>query len=477
MMARAGLAGVILAAGALAGCMVGPRYRQPAIATPADYAEAGALPAGVTRDAGAELDADLASWWTGLRDPVLNALVRRAIAGNPDLAAAASRVRAARQAERVTAAAEWPTVSASGDAITYNSNRAAAASLPVPSHLNLYAAGFDASWEVDLFGGTRRAIQAAKANTAAADWARRDGQVTLVAEVANDYLALRVFQARIALGRDELRREQDLQGLVNARRASGFVTDLDVNQQAVAVANAAAQIPQLVAEADVRIHALGVLLGQPPEILASELQSADARPPSAPSALPVGLPSELLRRRPDIREAERRLASASATIGVNEAALYPRLNLLGLASFGGMTLDDLFSRRNLVSAGVGMLTQPVFNAGKTRASIAQAKEQEDQARLAYEATVFAAFRDVEDALARYKAEDTRRTRLAQAVTAAESTLRIATDQYRTGFVTYINVLQAQDALLNDRDQLVQSDGLILTDLVALYKALGGGWAG
>jgi len=476
-MARAGLAGVILAAGALAGCMVGPRYRQPAIATPADYAEAGALPAGVTRDAGAELDADLASWWTGLRDPVLNALVRRAIAGNPDLAAAASRVRAARQAERVTAAAEWPTVSASGDAITYNSNRAAAASLPVPSHLNLYAAGFDASWEVDLFGGTRRAIQAAKANTAAADWARRDGQVTLVAEVANDYLALRVFQARIALGRDELRREQDLQGLVNARRASGFVTDLDVNQQAVAVANAAAQIPQLVAEADVRIHALGVLLGQPPETLASELRSADASPPSAPSALPVGLPSELLRRRPDIREAERRLASASATIGVNEAALYPRLNLLGLASFGGMTLDDLFSRRNLVSAGVGMLTQPVFNAGKTRASIAQAKEQEDQARLAYEATVFAAFRDVEDALARYKAEDTRRTRLAQAVTAAESTLRIATDQYRTGFVTYINVLQAQDALLNDRDQLVQSDGLILTDLVALYKALGGGWAG
>jgi NodT family efflux transporter outer membrane factor (OMF) lipoprotein len=475
MTARTRLAGVILAAGALAGCTVGPRYHRPTVATPAAYAEVAPLPAGATRNPDSDPDADLASWWTGLGDPVLDALVRRAIGANPDLAAAASRVRQARQSERVTAAAEWPTVSASGNAITYNSNRAPSASLPIPSHLNLYAAGFDASWEVDLFGGTRRAVQAAKANTAAAEWARRDGQLSLVAEVANDYLTMRIYQARVALGRSELRREQDLQVLVNARRRSGFVTDLDVNQQAVAVATAAAQIPQLTAEADVRIHALGVLLGQSPESLASDLASTDAGLPAAPTAFPVGLPSDLLRRRPDIREAERRLAAASATIGVNEAALYPKLNLMGLASFGGMTLDDLFSRQNLVSAGVGMLTQPVFNAGKTRAAIRVAKEQENQALLAYEATVYAAFRDVEDALARYNAEEARRARLAQSVAAATSTLAIATEQYRTGFVTYINVLQAQDALLNGRDQLIQSDGQILTDLVSLYKALGGGW--
>jgi NodT family efflux transporter outer membrane factor (OMF) lipoprotein len=461
----------VIAAIVLVGCTVGPAYHQPSISTPPAYVEARDLSGGAILDS----DKDLAAWWTGLRDPTLNDLVRRALAGNPDLQAAASRVREARQSERITAAAELPSVNATGNALTYNSDRTPSAELPVPSHANFYSAGFDASWEVDLFGGTRRAIEAAKANTAAADWARRDGQVSLVAEVANDYLSLRILQARIALGEDELRSQQDLFGLIHARRVSGFVTNLDVNQQSVAVANAAAQIPQLSAEARVRIHALGVLIGGPPEALTAELDPAKTAPP-APSGLPVGLPSDLLRRRPDIREAERRLAAANANIGVNEAALYPKLDLLGFASFGSMTLNDLFSRGNLVSAGVGMLTEPVFNGGRTRAAISVAKEQELRALLAYENTVFSAFRDVEDALARYKAEEARRVHLANSVVAARNTLAIAQDQYRTGFVTYINVLQAQEALLNSRDQLVQSDGQVLTDLASLYKALGGGWA-
>jgi NodT family efflux transporter outer membrane factor (OMF) lipoprotein len=297
----------------------------------------------------------------------------------------------------------------------------------------------------------------------------------LVAEVANDYLSLRILQARVALGRAELHRQQDLFGLIHARRVSGFVTDLDVNQQTVAVATAAAQIPQLMAEAQVQVHALGVLVGQPPESLADELRPPDTGLPPAPSSLPLALPSDLLQRRPDIREAERRLAAANANVGVNEAALYPKLNLLGLASFGSMTVSDLFSWGNLVSAGVGMVTEPIFNGGRTRAAISVAKEEKVQALLAYKATVFSAFRDVEDALARYKAEDARRLHLGQSVVAATSSLAIAQDQYRIGFVTYINVLQAQDALLNSRDQLVQSDGQVLTDLASLYKALGGGW--
>jgi outer membrane protein TolC len=197
--------------------------------------------------------------------------------------------------------------------------------------------------------------------------------------------------------------------------------------------------------------------------------------PLAPPALPVGLPSDLLRRRPDIREAERRLAASNAEIGVKVADLYPKLDLRGLGSFASTGLGNLFSAQNLASAGIGMLTAPVFDAGKTRASIRAAREENVQALTAYRSTVLGAFRDVEDALSRYEGERTRNVSLAQSVTAAQSTLVIARDQYGAGLVTYVNVLQAEYALLNSENQLVQSDALVLSDLVSVYKALGGGW--
>ncbi len=490
-----GLAASLLGAGlALAACTVGPNYTPPQTASPPAFAEA----ASTQRTAILQTSTDLSAWWTGLNDPVLNELIRRALADNPDLQTAASRVREARQQVRITAAAELPTLNASGNAVTVNSDRpsssassAAAtgaagstatsglAGLSIPSHLNLYSVGFDATWELDLFGGTRRSIEAAKANVEAAEWARRDGQVSLMAEVANDYLTLRALQVRIAIGQAELKRQQDLFGLIRARRLSGFVTNLDVNQQTGQVATAAAQIPQLDAQARGQIHALGVLVGQQPEYLVTTLQppplGATALPPP-PAALPVGLPSDLLRRRPDIREAERRLAAANAQIGVQEAALYPSVNLIGLGSFAGMSLDNLFTHQNLQSVGVGMVSLPLFNGGRTRASIAAAREEQTQALLNYHKTVLGAFRDVEDALARYTSEDARRTALAQSVDAAANSLVIAQDQYRTGLVTFMNVLQAENALLNSRDQLAQSDAQALSDLVSVYKALGGGWS-
>ena len=477
----------------LADCTVGPNYVAPQTASPPAFAEA----ASTQRTAITPMPTDLTAWWTGLNDPTLNALIARALADNPDLQTAASRVREARQEVRITAAAELPTLNGSGNAVTVNSDRksssangagttAAAGStatsglagIPIPSHLNLYSLGFDATWEVDLFGGTRRSIEAAKANVEAAEWARRDGQVSLMAEVANDYLTLRALQYRAAIGEAELKRQQDLFTLIRARRLSGFVTNLDVNQQTGQVAAAAAQIPQLDAQARGEIHALGALVGQPPEYLTTTLQplpaGAVALPPVPPS-LPVGLPSDLLRRRPDIREAERKLAAANAQIGVQEAALYPSLNLMGLGSFAGMSVDNLFSHQNLQSVGLVGVTLPIFNAGKTRASIAAAKEERIQALIAYRKTVLGAFRDVEDALARYTSEDARRTSLEQSVNAAANSLTIAEDQYRTGLVTFINVLQAQNTLLNSRDQLAQSDAQALSDLVSVYKALGGGW--
>jgi NodT family efflux transporter outer membrane factor (OMF) lipoprotein len=250
---------------------------------------------------------------------------------------------------------------------------------------------------------------------------------------------------------------------------------LDVNQQSGAVESAAAQIPALQAQAKAEIHALGLLLGQTPEALEQRLAAA-APIPLAPPSLPPGLPSELLRRRPDIREAERHLAASNAGIGAQLANLYPRLNLIGFGAFAGTALQSLFSSDNLIGAAVGMATQPLFDGGRRHAAVDIAREQTAQAALAYRAAVLGALRDVEDALSRYRSEQTSRAALARAVDAASNSLTIAQDEYKTGFVTFINVLQAQNALLRVRDQLTQSDAMVLTDLVAIYKALGGGWS-
>jgi NodT family efflux transporter outer membrane factor (OMF) lipoprotein len=475
----------------LPGCLVGPNYHNPDLPAPPAYAEA----ASTSQTQVSAADADLSHWWTQFSDPELNSLVARALAGNPDLQTAASRVRLARQQVISAVGALFPTLAGSGNVVKYDSQRngtnggnsggaGGLAGIPIPSHLTLYSAGFDSTWEVDLFGGVRRAIEQAKANEEAAEWARRDGQVSLLAEVANDYLTLRALQARIAIGQAELKRQQDLFGLIQARRQNGFVTNLDVNQQSVQVATAAAQIPQLQAMAAAQVHALGVLIGQPPEALIQELAAAPSDPaagtvpglPPAPPSLPTGLPSQLLLRRPDLREAERRLAAANAAVGVQTANLYPKLNLIGLAAFAGPQIPSLLSSQNLSTIGVGMVSAPIFNGGRNQAAVAAAREQYNQALIAYRAAVLVAFRDVEDALARFKADDERRTQLDRAVRASLGSLQIAQDQYRTGLTPFLNVLQSENALLNSRDQLTQTDAQTLSDLVSLYKALGGGWS-
>jgi len=466
------LAAVSLAA--LAACTVGPDYHRPDVPTPQAFSEPGAsAPAS---------DADLSRWWLQFHDPVLESLIERALANNLDLEAAASRVRQARFGEKVADAAQWPTVNATGGALTLNSDRGSGASstgappqgFQLPGHLNLYSAGFDATWEIDLFGGVRRQIQEAKANSEAAVWARRDGEVTLTAEVAADYMTLREVQTRIAIGEAELARQGDIGKLVGARRQAGFVTNLDVNQQTSATATAAAQLRQLDAQERTEIHAIAILLGEPPETLEPTLARGAAQVASPP-ILPTGLPSDLLQRRPDIREAERKLAAANAEIGVQTAGLYPKLDLLGLASFAAPTVGNLFSSQSFTSAGAGLLTAPLFNAGKTHAAIGEAREEATQAQLAYRTAILGALRDTEDALARYRSEEARRAQLAQAVGAAANSLAIARDQYRVGLVTFLNVYTAENTLLGARDQLAQSDAQSAEDLVSLYKALGGGW--
>ena len=476
MRRRAGRSAVVTALAFLAAaCTVGPNYKKPELQTPATYAEAEST----TRTQLTTDQADLSAWWAQFNDATLNRLISQALRDNLDLQTSLSRIRESRQVERQTAAAEYPSLSATANGATLHTKRLSSSSssstgLALPNDVNFYAAGFDASWEVDLFGGTRRAIEQARANTQAQEWALRDVEVTLTAEVANDYLTLRATQARIVIGEAELARQRGLFTLIQARRQTGFVTNLDVNQQSTQVATAAAQIPQLQALAKAQIHAIGVLLGEAPETLDQQLSAQGAIPPPPPT-LPIGLPSELLERRPDVREAERRLAAATAGIGVQTANLYPKIDLRALGAYASNQFGSLFESQSLAGLAFGSLTEPLFDAGKRIAAVRASREEREQAFLAYKSSVLGALRDVEDALSRYENEEMRRTNLIEAVNAAKGSLTIAQDQYRTGFVPFINVLQSENALLNAEDQLTQSDAAVATDLVSIYKALGGGW--
>jgi NodT family efflux transporter outer membrane factor (OMF) lipoprotein len=466
----------LLAAGALCACTVGPDYRAPATVTPPAYEQA----ASTARTVVSSAEPDLSTWWTQFNDPTLTALVMRALSTSPTLEIARSRIRGARLKEIEISAAAYPSLGITGSAVALRLNSGgsgagAGSGLEIPAKLNLYSAGFDASWELDLFGANRRAREEALASTEASVWARRDGEVSLTAEIANDYLTLRSLEARIALGNEEVERQKQLFELIQARRRAGFVTNLDVNQQSTLVATAAAQIPALVAEASARTHALAVLLGEAPASMAALLSGGDGTVSPPPPTLPVGLPSSLLLRRPDLRAAERRLAASNAEIGVRTAAFYPKLDLMALPGFAGGAVGSLLSSDNAFVAGLGLVSMPVFAAGANRARVGEAGEAHEQAAAGYRIAVLGALRDVEDALAQYRAEESRRQSLVASTVASEATLGIAEAQYRTGFVTFANVLQAEYALLGARDRLAQSDALVVTDLVAIYKALGGGW--
>jgi NodT family efflux transporter outer membrane factor (OMF) lipoprotein len=476
----------------LAGCTVGPDYKKPDIPVPATYQEMPASKADAPLSMPKATETDLSQWWMQIPDPELQKLINQALQSNLDLKTAASRVREAREQEIVAGAPSLPHLSANGAGITVHSNSDPLAALSggasgggssggssssgPPGHTNIrmYSAGFDATWELDIFGGTRRAVEAAEANTEAAVWQMRDGEVSLTAEIANDYLALRVAQERLAILNAEYTAENGILKLTADRAHAGFVTYLDVNQQKTQAEATAAQVPAVQADIRAQEHAIAVLLAQQPEAMTAELDQTGP-PPAIPSTLPVGLPSDLLRRRPDVREAERKLASATAEIGVAVADLYPKFNLLGLLSFASPSLGGLLSTNNMTRAGVGQITWPIFNGGQTHANIRSKKEEQKQAYYAYQSAVLKAIQDAEDALARYETAQRSLVDLQAAAQSAQSSVTLSHNQYQAGLVTYVNVLtseqqyrQAQDSLAQGRQQLAQN-------LIALYKALGGGW--
>jgi NodT family efflux transporter outer membrane factor (OMF) lipoprotein len=416
---------------------------------------------------------ELARWWAAFNDPALDSLVGRALGSNLELRTAAARVREARALRGVAQGALLPQVDAGA---TYAREHLSANVPQLGSGMtgNLYQAGFDASWEIDVFGGTRRSVESGTAEEEAAVENLRDVRVILLADVARSYVELRGFQAQLAIALENVDAEEKTSALTRNRRDAGRATDLDVARAEALVSTTASAIPALETAIRLSIHRLGLLLGQEPGALKAELSAAKPIP-KAPTEIPVGLPTDLLRRRPDIRRSERELAAATARIGVATADLYPRFFLTG--AFG----PESVSASNFLTAAsrqwsVGPQIQwALFQGGRIRAQIEVQNARQEQAAIGFERALLRALKDVEDALVLHAREQVRRRTLAQAVASQERAVRLADQRYAQGLVDFLSVLDAERQLYVAQDALVQSDREVVTDAIALYKAVGGGW--
>ena len=473
---RAALAAAL--AGAVSGCNVGPDYARPETQTPAAFAEVGE---GGTRGGAAD-ETLLARWWTMFGDPLLDSLVERAVASNHDLRIAEARVAEARAARGVSAAALLPEVDGVGSAT--RSRRSATSGFggggtgAPGTTSNLFQLGFDATWEIDLWGRVRRSVEAADADLGAAVEGRRDVLVTLLAEVARNYVEVRAFQRRLALTNENVEVQRESLALARSRFEAGLSSELDVKQAEAVLESTLAQAPSLDAAARQAAHRLAVLLGLDPGALLGELSGPGPIPltvAGAPADLPVGVPSDLLRRRPDIRRAERQLAAATARVGVATADLFPRFTLTGGLGLQSNDAGDLFEGASRYWTFGPSFRWPILDWGRVRQGIKVQEARTEQSLAQYEKSVITALEDAENALIAYTREQERRRSLAGAVAANLRSLEISKELYTKGIATFLNVLDAQRNLVVTQDQLAQSDRTVAVSLISIYKALGGGW--
>jgi multidrug efflux system outer membrane protein len=341
---------------------------------------------------------------------------------------------------------------------------------------NLYQAGFDASWEIDLFGGQRRAVEAAGAEVQAVEETERGVLVSLLGEVAQSYLQLRAGQSRLELARKNVAAAQETLDVIRAKFRHGLATEVEVARQSAEVSNLLAVVPALETSERVSIHALAVLIGAEPNALNGELSGA--RPlPSLPGEVPVGLPSDLLRRRPDIRQAERELAGATARVGIATSDLFPRFNLAAEFGFDSSRPGNLAQWSSHYYSITPGLRWPILDWGRARNNLRLTDETQKEALIHYEVVVTQAVADVENALVRFRGEQVARTARADAMQASREAFTIAQQRYAHGLVDSLTVLDAQRTLISSEDALAQSEAALRLNLVVLYKALGGGWEG
>ncbi|MBA3018393.1 MAG: efflux transporter outer membrane subunit [Proteobacteria bacterium] len=451
----------------LAGCVtVGPDYAPPDVSLPSAWS-AEMKDGLIVEDLDKQAPAD---WWLILDDPVLTSLIGQAVASNLDLKEARARVREARALRGISEADRFPTIDASGTARLSRSSGNTGSGI----ERKLYVAGFDATWELDLFGGKQRAIEAAEAELQLSEEDLRDVLVSLLAEVALNYVEVRSFQTRLSVANANLDAQKETYNIAQWRFQAGLSTRLDVEQAKYNLEQTRSQIPGLHTGLVQARNRLSVLLGQYPGSLKIALAEHKAIPVT-PLEVAVGVPADALRHRPDVRRAERQLAAQTAQVGVATADLYPRFSLLGSIGLEALSLDNLFligSRTHSIGPSI---TWPVFDAGTIRKNIEVQSAQQEQALIQYEAAILKALEEVENALVAYTEEQSRRQSLSDATEAAQQAVNLAQSLYLSGLIDFTDVLDAQRSLLSFQDQLSVSESEVTSNLITLYKALGGGW--
>lgn len=464
------IAGALL----LGGCTVGPKFERPSVDAPATF---GAPSTDVaSRTVAGDVDTH---WWDAFRDRELSSLVDRLGKQNLDLQSAAERIAQARAQRDIAASQGLPRIDGHG---TYQRERISpngTASLTEPApgaplEFNLFRAMLTASWELDLFGRVRRAVEAAQADTEAAVEARHGLALAAVSDLAQTYCQLRQLQVEEGILRRNLALSDRRRALVRRRFADGVATTLEVAQadaQGLAIAQ---DLPTLHTQQARLVNAIGLLLAEPPGTLAAEL-NAPTMQPLVPPVVPIGLPADLARRRPDIREAEARLHAATALTGVAVASFYPDISLGGTFGFESLHLGSLFDADSRMFMAGPSIDLPIFQGGRLKGTLRVRQSQQREAAIAFRKTVLQAWHDVDDALTAYA--DAQRSR-ASAVATAEANARAlaAADQrYRDGITTLLDVIAAQEGVLRSEQAIAQAQAQMTLRLVDLYRALGGGW--
>jgi NodT family efflux transporter outer membrane factor (OMF) lipoprotein len=442
------------------GCApIGPNFLAPDPQAPAGWHSE--LAAGLASATGAEL----ADWWRNFNDPVLSSLITQAVAGNLDLQLAKARLHEARARLGIARAGELPTLTGTGSASRSRSQG---------QTFNLFAAGFDAGWELDIFGGVRRAQEAAEADLTAAEEDRAAVLVSLLGEVATNYLEARTYQGRLRAATENIKLQEETLQLADWRNQAGLSDELAVQQARYNLAATRAQLPSLRTGLAASLNRLAVLTGVEPGRLHEVLQEP-APIPAPPLQVLVGVPAETLRQRPDLRKAEQQLAAATARVGVAMSDLYPKFRLGGSIGVESVDSADILSAYARGWKFGPSFSWPLFDGGQIRRNIEVQSTQQEQQLIHYRSVVLAALEEVENALTAYVEEQRRQAALAEAAQAAKAAAGLAVEKYRGGLEDFSTVLDAQRSQLSFEDQLAQSQGAVSTDLVRLYKALGGGW--
>ncbi|RKF48579.1 efflux transporter outer membrane subunit [Paraburkholderia fungorum] len=491
------LALYVLACLAMAGCTVGPNFEPPQTTTPDvfDRTQSAQAPSKA-------VEADFSpQWWTLFNDPTLNALEAQLADANLDVAAASARLRQSRAEQRIAGAEDLPTlngaasydrergspngilsllgVTPAGSQTQSASGSAPLGVAPLPGAkgspaYDLYQFGFDASWELDIWGRGRRGVEAATALSAASYEDRNAVLLSARAELARDYIQLRDTQALLRIAKQNLDIAHDATTLTQTRVREGVTTDLDVANAMAQAESIESLIPTLESRCETTINAIGVLLAMEPGALRQTLgEPHDV--PALPAQVPIGVPSELVERRPDIRKAEAQLHAATATIGMAKADFYPRISLNGSAGFQSLQLSNLADWASGQFVVGPSITLPIFEGGRLKGTLHLREAQQQEAAIVYQRTVLQAWREVDDALIVYDAEQRRRDRLTAVVGLNQRALTIARQRYKAGAVDFLEVLNVQKQLLDAQSKLEQSNAEAAANLITLCKVLGGGW--